>query len=88
MFIGTSQCGVGKDWAGTFFPPPKCVDLSIYLSVFWIMYLNSFDLYQAENIVFKPNSLLVLLLGRPPKCINLSILSFIVSIMLLLSEHL
>ena len=35
--------------------------LSIYLSVFWIMYLNSFDLYQAENEVFKLNSLLVLL---------------------------
>ena len=31
------HCGVGKDWAGPFFPPPpppKCSDLSIYLSVF------------------------------------------------------
>ena len=51
-FIGTSSMWVGKDWAGTFFPPPKCFDFSIYLSVFWIMYLNSFDVYQAENKVF------------------------------------
>ena len=32
------HCWVGKDWAGPFFPPPpltppKCSDLSIYLSV-------------------------------------------------------
>ena len=53
--------GWGKTGPAHSFPSPKCVDFSIYLSVFWIMYLNSFDLYQAENEVFKPNSLLVLL---------------------------
>ena len=35
------HCGVGKDWAGPFFPPPltppKCSDLSIYLSAFQLM---------------------------------------------------
>ena len=37
------HCGVGKDLAGPFFPPPppltppKCSDLSIYLSVFQLM---------------------------------------------------
>ena len=35
------HCWVGKDWAGPFFPPPltppKCSDLSIYLSVFQLM---------------------------------------------------
>ena len=44
VFIYTSllvllHCRVGKDWTGPFFPPPKCFDLSIYLSVFWIMIL-------------------------------------------------
>ena len=24
------HCGVGKDWAGPFFPPSKILDLSIY----------------------------------------------------------
>ena len=33
------HCGVGKDWAGPFFPPPKCFDLSIYLAVFWVILL-------------------------------------------------
>ena len=33
------DCGVGKDWAGPFFPPSKCFDLSIYLAVFRIMLL-------------------------------------------------
>ena len=47
---------VGKDWAGPFFPPPpKCYDLSIYLSVFWIILLFDCiwtllnDLFQSEN---------------------------------------
>ena len=35
------HCGVGKDWAGPFFPPPppppKRWDLSIYPLGFWIM---------------------------------------------------
>ena len=32
------HCGVGKDWAGPFSPPPpKCSDLSIYLLVFQFM---------------------------------------------------
>ena len=33
------HCGVGKDWAGPFFPPSKMFDLSIYLSVLSIMLL-------------------------------------------------
>ena len=47
------HCGVGKDWAGPFFPPPpltppKCSDLSIYLSVFqsmlfFLMYLKTYE---------------------------------------------
>ena len=62
------HCWVGKDWAGPFFPPPpKCSDLSIYLSVF--QYLLFFygiltlmnDQFQIENQVFKPNILFVLL---------------------------
>ena len=35
------HCRVGKDCAGPFFPPPKCSDLSIYLSVFQFMLLFS-----------------------------------------------
>ena len=54
---------MGKDSAGPFFPPFKMF-WSFYLSsrlldyVIFLLYLNSFDLYQAENQVF--NSLLVL----------------------------
>ena len=35
----SSKKGVGKDWAGPFSPPPppKCSDLTIYLSVFQLM---------------------------------------------------
>ena len=33
------HCGVGKDWASPFFPPPKCFGLHFYLSIFWIMLL-------------------------------------------------
>ena len=59
--------GWGKDWAGPFFPPPKCFDHSFYLSVFWIMLLFHCILtlmnilFERENQVFKPNSLFVLL---------------------------
>ena len=56
------NCWVGKDWAGPFFPPSKMLG-SFYLSsrlldyVILLLYLNSLDLYQAENQVFKPTSL-------------------------------
>ena len=65
------HCGVGKDWVDPFFlpppPPPQCSDLSIYLSVFWIILLFHCiltlmnDLFQRESQVFKHTSLLVLL---------------------------
>ena len=75
------HCGVGKDWAGPFFPPSKILG-SFYLSsrlldyVILLLYLNSLNLYQAENQVFKPTSLFVIVgwgkngsagerLGRP-----------------------
>ena len=57
--------GVGKNWAGPFFPPSKMLG-SFYLSsrlldyVILLLYLNSLDLYQAENQVFKPTSLFVI----------------------------
>ena len=47
------HCGVGKDWAGQFFPPSKMFE-SFYLSsrlldyVILLLYLNSLDLYQAD----------------------------------------
>ena len=56
------HCWVGKNWAGPFFPPSKMLG-SFYLSsrlldyVILLLYLNSLDLYQAENQVFKPTSL-------------------------------
>ena len=44
------HCWLGKDWAGPFFPPPpltppKCSDLSIYLSVnvILLMYLKTYE---------------------------------------------
>ena len=71
------HCGVGKDWAGPFFPPPpltppKCSDLSIYLSVFQLMLffyciwrlMN--DSFQRDNQIFKPKSLLVISLQNVP----------------------
>ena len=68
------HCGVGKDWAGPFFPPPppKCSDLSIYLSVFQFMLffyciwrlMN--DSFQRDNQIFKPKSLLVISLQSVP----------------------
>ena len=68
------HCGVGKNWAGPFFPPSKMLG-SFYLSsrlldyVILLLYLNSLDLYQAENQVFKPTNLFVIVgwgrLGRP-----------------------
>ena len=74
------HCGVGKDWAGPFFPPPppppltppKCSDLSIYLSVFQLMsffyciwrLMN--DSFERDNQIFKPKSLLVLSLQSVP----------------------
>ena len=61
------HCGVGKDWAGPFFPPPPSKTLgSFYLSsrlldyVILLLYLNSLDLYQTENQVFKPTHLFVI----------------------------
>ena len=59
------HCGVGKDWAGPFFPPSKMFG-SFYLSsrhldyVILLLYLTSPNLYQAENQVFKPTSLFVI----------------------------
>ena len=59
------HCGVGKNWAGPFFPPSKMLG-SFYLSsrlldyVIHLLYLNSLDLYQAENQVFKPTRLFVI----------------------------
>ena len=59
------HCGVGKNWAGPFFPLSKMLG-SFYLSsrlldyVILLLYLNSLDLYQAENQVFKPTSLFVI----------------------------
>ena len=58
-------CGVGKNWAGPFFPPSKMLG-SFYLSsrlldyVILLLYLNSLDLYQSENQVFKPTSLIII----------------------------
>ena len=51
---------MGKNWAGPFFPPSKMLG-SFYLSsrlldyVILLLYLNSLDLYQAENQVFQTN---------------------------------
>ena len=59
------HCWVGKNWAGPFFPPSKMLG-SFYLSsrlldyVILLLYLNSLDLYQAENQVFKPTGLFVI----------------------------
>ena len=59
------HCWVGKDWVGPFFPPSKMYG-SFYLSsrlldyVVFLLYLNIFDLYQAENQVFKPTSFFVI----------------------------
>ena len=59
------HCGLGKDWVGPFFPPSKMFG-SFYISsrlldyVFLLLYLNSLNLYQAENQVFKPTSLFVI----------------------------
>ena len=59
------HCGVGNDWAGPFYPPSKMFG-SFYLSsrlldyVILLLYRNSLDLYQAENHVFKPTSLFVI----------------------------
>ena len=59
------HCGVGKDWAAPFFPPSKMFR-SFYLSsrlldyVILLLYHSSLDLYQAENQVFKPTSLFVI----------------------------
>ena len=59
------HCGVGKDWVGPFFPPSKVFGF-FYLSsrlldnVILLLYLNSLDLYQAENHVFKRTILFVI----------------------------
>ena len=62
-----ASCPGGKiNWdTGPFFPPSKMLG-SFYLSsrlldyVILLLYLNSLDLYQAENQVFKPTSLFVI----------------------------
>ena len=65
MFLLNS--GVGKDWAGPFFPPSLIFRSSIDCFVFPFMLLfHSIltfmkDLYQSENQVFNPTRLLVLL---------------------------
>ena len=62
-----SNCRVGKDWAGPFFPPSLIFRSSIDRFVFRILLLfHSIltfmkDLYQCENQVFNPTRLLVLL---------------------------
>ena len=62
------HCGVRKDWAGPFFPPPppkKCSDLSMYLSVFqfllffYCIWRLMNDSFQRDNQIFKPKSLLL-----------------------------
>ena len=56
---------MGKNWARPFFPPSKMLG-SFKLSsrlldyVILLLYLNSLDLNQAENQVFKPTSLFVI----------------------------
>ena len=61
------NCGMGKDWAGPFFPSSKIFYLSIDQLVFRFMLLFHCiltlmnDLFQRENQVFKPNILFVLL---------------------------
>ena len=61
------HCGVGKDWAGPFFPPSLIFRSSIDRFVFRILLLfHSIltfmkELYQSENQVFNPTRLLVLL---------------------------
>ena len=71
------HCGVGKDWAGPFFPPPKSFALSIDQLVFQFMLLFHCiltlmnDRFQREKQVFKQNILFVCYivgwerLGRP-----------------------
>ena len=61
------HCGVGKDWAGPFFPPSKIFRSSIDYFVFRLMLLFHCiltlmnDRFPRENQVFKPNILFVLL---------------------------
>ena len=88
---------MGKDWAGPFFPPSKMFR-SFYLSsrlldyVILLLYLNSLNLYQAENQVFKPTSLFVIVgWGKtgpahsfpPPQSFDLSIDCLVFRYMLL-----
>ena len=88
---------MGKNWAGPFFPPSKMLG-SFYLSsrlldyVILLLYQNSLDLYQAENQVFKPTSLFVIVgWGKtgpahsfpPPKSFDLSIDQLVFRFMLL-----
>ena len=59
------HCGVGKTGPAHSFPPSKMFR-SFYLSsrlldyVIPLLYLNSLDLYQAENPAFNPTSLFVI----------------------------
>ena len=95
MFLLNS--GVGKDWAGPFFPPSKMLG-SFYLSsrildyVILLLYLNSLNLNQAENQDFKPTSLFVIVgWGKtglahsfpPPQSLDRSIDRFVFWFMLL-----
>ena len=88
---------MGKNWAGPFFPPSKMFG-SFYISsrfldyVILLLYHNSLDLYQAENQVFKPTSLFVIVeWGKtgpahsfpPPKSFDLSIDQLVFWFMLL-----
>ena len=63
------HCGVGKDWAGPFFPPPLqnvLIFLFIFQSFslcFWKLMNDSF---QGDNQIFKPKSLLVIFLQSVP----------------------
>ena len=61
------HCGVGKNWAGPFFPPSLIFRSSIdrfvfpFMLLFYSILTFMKDLYQSENQVFNPTRLLVLL---------------------------
>ena len=90
IFFVLLHWAVGKDWAGPFFPPPppKCSDLSIYLSVFqFILFFYCIwrlmnDSFQRDNQIFKPKSLLVISLQ------SVSIFVFYLSELILLNSGL
>ena len=83
------HCWVGKDWAGPFFPPSEMFQ-SFYLSFSLLdyttlrLYLNTYELLQREDEVFKPKTVYwyfyIVWWGNtgpahsspPPKCSDLS----------------